>query len=296
MTFLERFLGHAPPIAGELAADPACEHGPAFVVLFTADLPADATALAADLRGLHSETASGSFELHAGTGEEALLGLAGWGPHVVQLLGYAEPAPTELLERCVHPSPLRHELKLQAAGHRTHAILVYKGHSRDPLEQHVALAAVASVLATAGASTVINEAGRTAFPAVALRTDGEGLDTLRFLHDLPLLMLYAGFVRYEVPGLRGVWMRTRGCPALGLPDLAFRAASHEQGEEVFDLFTEVLGYLRESGKSLGVGHTMQMGADLFLTLRAPTELEYFLDSPGELFVAEVADPDEVFRQ
>lgn len=286
MTFLERFLAPGPA------------HAPAFVVLFANTPPTDAGALTADLRRTHAETAEGTFELQPGEsdGEETVRGLAEWGPHAVQLLGYAGRVPDDVLDRCVHPAPLRPELKRLAIDHQSHAVIAYKGTATDPFEQHVALALAAGVLTAAGATFVLNEAGRSAFPTAGLRTDGEGLDALVFLRDLPPLMLYAGFAALEIANLRGVWMRTRGCPALGLPDLAFRASTHEQGEEVFDLFTEILGYLQRSGKRLGVGHTMQMGADLFLTLRAPTELEWFLDSPGEMFVAEITNPDEAFQR
>jgi hypothetical protein len=40
---------------------------------------------------------------------------------------------------------------------------------------------------------------------------------------------------------------------------------------------------------------MQIGQDTFLKLRAPAEAEGFLDSEGELFVAELIRADQVNR-
>jgi hypothetical protein len=42
-------------------------------------------------------------------------------------------------------------------------------------------------------------------------------------------------------------------------------------------------------------HTMQVGDDEYLRLRAPTEEEYFLESDGELFVAEIIGPGQIDR-
>jgi Domain of unknown function (DUF4261) len=90
-----------------------------------------------------------------------------------------------------------------------------------------------------------------------------------------------------VEGVEGVWMRTYGAHLLGLPDLATLAAGHHEGEAMFDLFSNVFNYLRSSGARLGAGHTMEAGPHTMMRLRAPTAEEYFLDSPGELFVIEM---------
>ena len=118
--------------------------------------------------------------------------------------------------------------------------------------------------------------------------------TMELLHGL-LLHLYCGFVKCQVQDVPGVWMRTYGCHLLGLPDLAFHAEGHHQGQETFNIFQSVLGYVLNSGAELGAGHTMQIGQDTFLKLRAPAEAEGFLDSEGELFVAELIRADQVNR-
>ncbi len=118
---------------------------------------------------------------------------------------------------------------------------------------------------------------------------------MELLRTLPLPILYCGFVKYDVEGTPGVWMRTHGAPLLGLPDFAAHAKGHEEGQRYFDLFDDVFRYLRESGAEMAPGHTMQVGETEFLRLRAPTEDESFLESDGDLLVAEIISKDEINR-
>jgi Domain of unknown function (DUF4261) len=98
-----------------------------------------------------------------------------------------------------------------------------------------------------------------------------------------------GFVKLEVEGVEGVWMRTYGAPKLGLPDLAWHARGHDEGRATFELFAGLLAYLRASGARFGDGHTAEYESRQ-VRIRAPRRDESFLDSPGELFVVEDAAP------
>jgi uncharacterized protein DUF4261 len=104
---------------------------------------------------------------------------------------------------------------------------------------------------------------------------------------------FSGFVKQEVEGVRGVWMRTYGAPLMGLPDLAAHATGHEEGQRYFDMFANIFRYLRESGSRLADGHTMQIDEEEYLRFRAPSEEEGFLVSDGELLVANVIGADEI---
>ncbi|KAG0777054.1 hypothetical protein G6F22_012136 [Rhizopus arrhizus] len=106
-------------------------------------------------------------------------------------------------------------------------------------------------------------------------------------------MLYCGFVKYEVEGVDGVWMRTYGGDAFGLPDFAALARGHHEGETYSNMFNNIMGYLRESGAELGAGHTMQIGENAFMKLRDPAKEEYYLDGPGQVLVAEIITADEI---
>jgi Domain of unknown function (DUF4261) len=203
--------------------------------------------------------------------------------------------PSEAVEACVAPSHYPEELKQRARAHKAHIILYYAGYESSPVEQYVALAATAGVLARFGAIVVLNESGYTSFRAFALSglaTEGDVMDLLR---TLPLPVLYCGFVKHEVEGIPGVWMRTYGAPLLGLPDFAAHASAHHGGQRFFGMFNHVLGYLRESGAHLAAGHTLQIGEDEWLRVRHPTDGEGFLVSEGNLLVVEIIGADEINR-
>ena len=164
------------------------------------------------------------------------------------------------------------------------------------MEQYVALACVAGCLDNLEASVVTNETGHTSLPVSVLgpgQTEGDQLDLLR---AIPLLHLYCGFVKYDIDGVDGVWMRTYGLHEFDLPDFAFHAKGHHQSEEIFDIFTNTLEYLRESKAEMDVGHTMQVGEDFFVRLRAPEEDEVFLESKVEMLVMEKIDETDVNKK
>jgi hypothetical protein len=290
MELVRRFVGLTGPeldaarAAGELAADADQADAPSLVVLFDGPLPLDADALAAGLRALSPASASARVEVdHNSAGTP--FGIAGWGPHAVTLCGFDTPAPDSLLARCVRPAHYGASLKTRAAAHRSHLGLTEAGAAEDPRERYVAVAAVAAVAARAGGIVVLNDAARSSVPAGVLDIGpGEG-DGLVLLRGLPLPMLYCGFVKLELEGMSGVWMRTFGARLLGLPDLATHAAGHDDGELVFDVFSGVLDYLRD-GPDVAAGDTLALGTDLTYRLRRPGDLEYFLKTDGDLFVLE----------
>ena len=298
MGIFSRFFGASgadDPGEGKLVANPTIEHPLSLQVLFAESCLMNPERLAASFRAYHSSMARVRSEFDPALNREGkLFGMIGWGRHVVRCIGFDQPMPAEAVEACVAPAHYSQEWKQRARAHKAHVILYYAGYDASPLEQYVALAATAGVMARLGAIVVLNESAHTSIPAAALsEVDGDMMD---FLRTLPLLILYCGFVKHEVEGIAGVWMRTYGAPLLGLPDLAAHAAGHHQGQRYFDMFESVLGYLLESGAQLAAGHTMQIGQEEFLRFRGPTEEEAFLDSGGELLVAETISADEINRE
>ena len=299
MDFLDRFFGRAAP--GAMAANPALEAPLGLQFLFAAPPDLDADALTLALRGFHPELDSAKVELFPVPPEKAapdetppaFLGLAGWGGHVVKLVGFHAPMPREVVEACVRPAHFADELKQAAYRNAAHVLLYYAGYHADALEQYVALAALAATLARFGAVVVMNEPARSAIPAAALLPHEDDGDSLESLRALPLPLLYVGFVKLEVDGQAGVWMRTFGCQLLGLPDLALRADGHHHGTQVFEIFGNMLDYLRRSGRSFAAGDTMQVGDDEFLRVRLRTDDEWYLESDGEMLVCDRITGDEV---
>jgi hypothetical protein len=300
----DRFFGKgtagpgAPPVANLSWPDP-----PSFQLLFPGPLELDAEAVTKALRDYSPELKEATAELvrvpapppvPGGTaGPPGLIGLVAWGKHVVKVVGFDAPMPASVLDRTVRISHYDPELKEAAYRHAAHVLLFYAGYESDVLEQHVALAATAAALAHLGANVVINEVAHTSVPAPALLPHEEdGGDTLRSMRGLPLPFLYAGFVKVEIDGEPGLWMRTYGCHAFGLPDLAVWAEGHDHGTATFNLFANMLAYLRESGQTFLPGDTLQAGEGRSLRLREPKPHEWFLESEGRLLVAEPVNPDE----
>ncbi len=298
MSVFSRFFGKSDADDsgdGQLVANPKIEHPLSLQVLFPEPCPLDSDRLAEAFRSYHRSMSGVRCEIDAALSREGkVFGMVGWGKHVVSCVGFDVPMPAGAVEACIAPSHYPEELKERARSHKAHVILYYAGYDASSLEQF-ALAATAGVLARLGAIVVLNESGHTSFPASALSGSDSDDDIMDLLRTLPLPILYCGFVKHEVEEIPGVWMRTYGAPLLGLPDFAVHAAGHHEGQRYFEMFDSVFGYLRKSGARLAAGHTMQIANEEYLRLRAPSEDEGFLQTDGELFVAEVIGPGEINR-
>lgn len=294
MGIFERFFGRRdanakaqPP--SEQATRDARAVPTSLQLLFAESFALDAEGMTATLRAFHPSMSQGTCELDpALVANGTPLGLFSWAGHAVKLIGFDAPMPAASVEACVEGAHYGQELKARARAHRAHLLLFYAGAAEDQLEQYVALAAVAGVLAGHGALVVLNEAARTSLPAAALGRDEDDDDesALERLQSLPIPLLYAGFLKLEVEGREGIWMRTWGSFTLGLPDLAFHAEGHQQGRDTLEWFGSILSYLHGSGASLAPGHTMDVADGVTLRCRAPAPDEGFLSSEGAMLVVE----------
>jgi hypothetical protein len=282
MGFFNRLLGKQKVPALQRRESPL-----SLQLLFPSKLRLNANALTAALRELHPSLSQVRFELdpQASTSMGAEVGVARWGKHKVQVVLFGVRMPTTALEQCVAPAHYGAELKARARAHTAHALLFYVGEEQDPLEQYVALTLLAVAFAKDEAMVVLNESAHTSFPVQPLLPDPDE-DLLNQLRTMPLTALYVGFVKLQVPGAEGVWMRTYGAPRMGLPDLAWHARSDAEAYDTFELFSGLLEYLRASGARFGHGHTAEWQRR-HVKIRAPRRKERkFLDSPGQLFVLE----------
>lgn len=284
---------------------PGPANPPGFQLLF-ADPPAvSGEALAAALRDYHPELSAAAAEvvpaadLPAGARvvspdgpPAAAVGLAAWGGHAVKLILFHAPMPEGAADVCLRPALLPPEMKAEARAHRGHALLYYAGRIADPLEQLVAVGVVAGALARFGAIVTLNEEARAAVPSFALLPDDDGEDMLATLRGLPVPYLYGGFVKMELSDGPGVWVRTFANHRLGLPNLAYHAAAHDEGQAVFRLFAGVLGYLRETGLKFEVGEVVRVDDDTHLKVREPAALEWWLESSGPMLVLDRVELQE----
>jgi Domain of unknown function (DUF4261) len=300
MSIFSRFFGRkeADDFSGRpLVANPDITHPLSLQVLFSDPLRVDCERLAEAFRSYHTSMSGVRCEIDPELMRDGkVLGMVGWGMHVIRLVGFEAPYPGNIVEACVAASHYPQELKQRARSHQAHIILYYAGHEASAFEQYVALAATAGVLAGVGAIVVLNESGHTSFPAAALSgSDCEG-DIMDLLRALPLSILYCGLVKHEVEGIPGVWMRTYGAPLLGLPNFAAHASGHHEGQRYFDIFESIFRYLRETGARLADKHTLQIDEEEYLRFRVPREEEGFLARDSELLVVEPIRADEINRQ
>jgi hypothetical protein len=286
MDLKDRFFGMGTPKLGEPpVANPRLAEPPKFTLLFSEVPRIDTDYLSHILRDYHSDFAGVSVEFVQDAA--STLGLVGWGRHVVKVVVFDKPAAEDVVRDCVQPTLYDAALKQEAFRHAAHALLFYAGYEQDILEQHVALAAVAAGLTHFGGLVVLNERGQTSLPALELLPHEEDKgDTLRSLRHFPLPLLYVGFVMAEVEGEPGVWMRTHGCAAFKLPDLALHAGAHNQGSAALNLFANLLAHMREQGKVFEPGDTLNVGEGMALHLRDRTKDEWFLQSDGTMLVLE----------
>lgn len=293
MSIFSRFFGRNEESADSAAllANPDIAQPLSLQVLFAEPLAITEAALADALRAYHPTMAKARAEIAPDMPE--FLGMAGWDKHVVRLVGFNAPYPKVALEACVAPSHYPAAMKDEVRAHASHIILYYAGFETDPLEQYVALAAVAGALTGFKALAVLNEHAHTSLPAGVFAAESLGEESMDLLRTLPLNMLYCGFVKYDVEGVQGVWMRTYGGDAFGLPDFAALAAGHDEGEVYSTTFNNIMSYMLESGAELAAGHTMQIGEDAYMKLREPAKEEYFLDGPGQVLVAEIISADQI---
>ncbi|MBB1625339.1 DUF4261 domain-containing protein [Achromobacter sp. UMC71] len=293
MSLISRFFGRneSPAATAALTANPDIEDPLSLQVVFSAPLALKADALTAALRAYHPDMRQARAEIEPDMPE--LLAMVGWGKHVVRLVGFNAPFPQESIEACVAPAHYPAEVKAQVRAHVSHVLLYYAGFEEDTLEQYVALAAVAGALTEFNALALLNEHAHTSLPAGVFTRESVGDESLDLLRSLPLTMLYCGFVKYEVEGVPGVWMRTYGGDAFGLPDFAALADGHHQGEQYSGMFNNIMAYLLDSGAELAAGHTMQIGETSYMKLREPLESEYFLHGPGTVLVAEIIDASQI---
>lgn len=297
MSLFSRFFGRqdgSSPDNTELVAKPGIDNPLSLQVVFAQPLRIAEAPLTAALRRYHPSM--GDARCDIANEVEQFFALVGWGSHVVKMVGFDHPFPADALENCVAPAHYPQQVKDEVRQQTSHILLYYAGHETDPLEQYVALAAVAGALAGFGALAVLNETAHTSLPAAVFADEDMGEHSLEILRDLPLTMLYCGFVKYQVEGVHGVWMRTYGSDAFGLPDFAALAAGHHEGQRYMDIFNTVLGYLIQSGAHMEAGHTMQIGETELMRLREPAEGEYYLHGPERVLVAEIIAASEIVSQ
>src|SRR5262249_22425870 len=159
MSLYSRFFGRKDTddlAGGRLLANPDIKEPLSLQVLFPETCRLDAEQLRGALRSYHRSMSDAQCEIAWKLIREGkLLGMVGWGKHVIRLVGFDFPYPADAFEACVAPSHYNQDIKQRARSHKAHVILYYAGQESSPFEQCVALAATAGVMARLGAIVVL---------------------------------------------------------------------------------------------------------------------------------------------
>ena len=269
-----------------IVPNPDIENAVSVSIVFSGALNINNDELLAKLKSIDPTIKDIRYETPFGQLEEGMCILVSWGKHVIRVFGLNAPYPKAVLETCVAPASYSQEIKQQVYESDSHLLLYYVGYEQNVLEQYLALTRLAVCFEQFNALAVINEDAHTSLPVNfinSLASEKDGLTTLG--ECLPLL--FCGFVKYEIENIKGIWMRTYGANKFGLPNFAALANSYEESEYYFDMFSNILNYLRQSQAIMNPGDTMEMGDNRMMSLRAPQDEEYFLKDQGDLLVIEI---------
>ncbi|ENZ35147.1 MULTISPECIES: hypothetical protein [Clostridium] len=108
----------------------------------------------------------------------------------------------------------------------------------------------------------------------------------------PAMMVWRNFVK--MPYGDNVWFVTKGNFLYGVHEYAFKGDSFEDSQQVYDMFEDIFNYEYTERPQIGVGHTIQLGEDIFLRFRDIYELENELEGDGiGTLVLEFITEDEI---
>ncbi len=194
--------------------------------------------------------------------------------HTMQVVAVDAPIPDAEMKRCLPVAHLRKD-------HKAHVAMMHA--SNTPGADGLAAMYVAAKRLGGDLVGVVN-------PITCMCLTPQLLDATlepEFLtaarkNPAATLGLWLGFVKlFKEDG--STWLITTGAPMCKLPNLGILAERKEDIDRGFDVLSNVLGYLHESGKSFGVGHTLDLGEDR-LVVRAPYEFEDYIGT-GTLILA-----------
>ena len=267
---------------------------PSLQLLYPGPLELDVESIRAVLRDYHPSLQDASVELQpapVGGGTQlsdappvAMTGQIAWDSHRIQLIACDSPMPYGPLETSVFPAMMAPETKAEAKQHRSHVMLYYGGESTDAREQYVALGAVAGSLARFSAIVIVNEEARTSVPAFELIRDEDESDMLAVLRGFPIPYLWGGFVKLDTGDANRPWVRTFTNHRFGLPNFAAHLRGHHETSATFMQFAGILAYLEEQQTVIEPGDELDLGDGNRLVIRAPSDAEWWLDSPGVMYV------------
>lgn len=207
-----------------------------------------------------------------------------WGNHVVSVLIFGYPMPSEVLMACIDSATYDPSIKEEAKNHKAHALLHYMGSDASVMEQYIAMTSIAFCISNENALIIMNERARTSMPCSWFSHVNYD-ERMEFLRRIPVSFLYCGVVNYLDCQARR-WSRTYGVEAFNLPNLAIPVDELKCEINPVIFFGDILPYHINNSKKLEIGHTSEYGK-LHFVLRAPHKNEEaLLDEEGSVLVFE----------
>jgi len=207
--------------------------------------------------------------------------------HQIQIAGLAAPLPPAVVDRTINISLWQAQIKAGMRQHQSHLSLVYRGESRDPLAQMIALYQTAHVLKNENLLGVVNEPAWTAHPIA----DFLSLQKIEgFRQEIPFI-LWFGYLRIFVDKQR-YWLVTKGHHLFDVPDLASFITSAEDEEELIKQFINLFYYLYEQDVVVAPGDTLEIGeTGEIMRFAEVTEFAETLLGPAGTLVIEKKNPE-----
>jgi len=212
---------------------------------------------------------------------ESCLGTCRFGGHTIQIIGLAEPLPSDVVDRTIQVTHWQPQIKAAMRQHVSYLTLVYAGSHPDPIEKMLALYKFAHAFANENLVGIANAPAWTAHPI------GEFLSPekiLSYRRSFPF-MLWIGYVKFYVDKDRYWWV-TKGHHIFDVPDLACFVGSKKESAGITDQFANIFYYLNGNDVMVTAGDTLQIGqTEAYLQFsEVPENAEYLMGPSGTLVI------------
>lgn len=208
-----------------------------------------------------------------------------------RIVGLDAPLPQEVAEYtvgCAYGS--RDELEAMEK-HAYHIIAFYDGDSVDYNVIYNAFAKLAYGFIDDNFVGMANGYAWNAITPSLLKGlfEDERMDEFKLT---PAMMVWRNFIK--MPYDNKVWFATKGNNIYGVHEYAFKGDSFEDSQMVYDMFEDIFNYEYIEKPEIEVGHTIQIGDDVFIRFRDVYEIEDDLKGEGiGTLVLELINEDEI---
>jgi hypothetical protein len=225
-------------------------------------------------------------------GEQVAIGVASLGDAQVAIIVHEWPLPGDIASYAIGPSSWSRETKARLSKHTCYALCTYLGEA-EPIERVIALYKVALALIDQGAVGIASHQTWSCCPAdVAM----ELLDTPqaweRLRREGRPAELLVGFARVWVEG--ELWFISRGHYLFGLPELAFKARSYGEAQDLRMVFNKTFSYLFNHGPPVQAGQAgegiLPIERSACLRFSTPSPQQRFLEAPHGTLILHFAGP------